>query len=124
MRAILIDPETREVSEVEIDPTSLDDYYRLIGCDCFTAVTIDDQGTTVYVDDEGLFKGPSVFFLIKGYPQPLAGRGLVVGTDAEGNTIEPSVSIDWVTDNVDVGVPMRAGSTLLFVGDRNVREIQ
>lgn len=38
------------------------------------------------VDDEGLFKNPEHFFLMAGYPRPLAGAAIIFGSDKEGNT--------------------------------------
>ena len=46
------------------------------------------------MDDEGLFKDSQEFFMIGNYPSPLAGRGLVIGCDAEGESISVQSSID------------------------------
>lgn len=123
MKAFLIDPDERSVTEVDYSG----DYrqiYTLIGAECFTAAEFNEFGDVVYVDDEGLMKGPTSFFIIEGYPQPLAGKGLVIGTDEEGDSQAPSTDLEWLQSNVDFGAPVKAGDTILFVGDRNVRTIR
>lgn len=85
--AYLIDPETSSISEVETDYSSRS-IYKLIDAQLFDVVYINDQRDVIYVDDEGLFHSKH-FFRIEGYPSPLAGKGLVLGTDNEGETISP-----------------------------------
>lgn len=93
MRAILIDPVNKTVSEVEHNG-DYRDIYRHIECDCFTVVGIDDVDS-VFIDDEGLLKDePGPFFALKGYPQPLAGKGLILGCDEDGETIAARMSLD------------------------------
>ena len=121
MQALLIDPAERTVSPVQLDGGNIDRMQQLIGCETFTAAYL-PNGDTIYVDDEGLFKQTS-FFLIEGITQPLAGKGLLMGSDDQGNSTEPSVSREWVVDNIDFGHPMIAGPVVLFMGDRAIREI-
>jgi hypothetical protein len=93
MRAILIDPVAKTVTEVE----HTDDYrdiYKHLECDLFTVVGIDEVDS-VFIDDEGLLKDePGPFFALAGYPQPLAGRGLILGCDEEGESIAARMSLD------------------------------
>tara|TARA_R110002051_G_scaffold159926_1_gene231388 strand:- start:9123 stop:9470 length:348 start_codon:yes stop_codon:yes gene_type:complete len=42
----------------------------------------------VIVDDEGLHKDGNRYFKLKDYPQPLAGRAIIVNTDEEGELID------------------------------------
>jgi len=99
MRAILIDPVAETVMEVEHNG----DYrniYDLIDCETFTVVGIDNDDA-IYVDDEGLLKDdPKHFFMFSGYAQPLAGKGLILGTDEEGNSVSPIISIEEVIERV------------------------
>ena len=69
--------------------------------DTFDVVYFDPD--TVYVDDNGLW-GASHFFQIDGM-QPLAGRGLVLGTDDEGDSIAPTTTLDalWRRARLCVG---------------------
>lgn len=119
MRAYLIDPEARTLSVVDYT----NNICELIGAERFDAARFSDQGDVVYVDDEGLFGSPTTLFLIEGYPQPLAGKGLVVGTDAEGNDIEPTTTLDWLIENLDFGSVANFGGVLMFMGDRHRRII-
>lgn len=94
--AYLIDPEQRTIEPVNLtqQPTALDEIYRHLGCRTISAVTLNARDN-VYVDDEGLINGPVYqFFGLKGVGQPIAGRGLVVGIDGDGNDIAPQTSLD------------------------------
>lgn len=85
MVGYLIDPFAQTVTPVEYDG----DYrsiYKLIGCSTFT-VASSSEGLDCYVDDEGLLNGPTDFFVFEDYPQPLAGKGLVLSHDEEGDSV-------------------------------------
>jgi len=81
--AHLIDPVKRIVTEVTIDRANgIQDLYEHLHCSIFTFVEINRNHDGIYVDDEGLYSPNQEFFLHKGYPhQPLAGYGLVIGTE-------------------------------------------
>lgn len=101
MKAYLIDPFTQTVSEVEYSG-DYREIYSLIDCDTFTCADFNPFGDTVFVDDEGLINGkPQEFFLIGDYPTPLAGKGLVLGTNEDGESVEPSMTIHQVAARVD-----------------------
>lgn len=114
MRAYLINPFDKTVTEVEYDG----DYksiYTLIDADCFDVARL-DKGDGIYVDDEGLISGkPQEFFLVRGYPTPLAGKGLLLGCNDEGETIEPFITLDELQSqvsfisNLEVAIGARAG---------------
>ena len=89
MKAYLIDPFEKSINEVEYSG-DYQDIYKLINADLFDVVYMDD-GIGVFVDDEGLFKDNQAFFQV-GYAM-LAGRGLVLGTDDEGESISPKISL-------------------------------
>jgi hypothetical protein len=107
MKAYLIDPWTRTVTEVQrgADNSShsrLREIYSLIDCDTITAVNPHNAGTDIiYVDDEGLFKDEQKFFLCRLWPQEaLAGKGLWVGTTPGGDDASPSVTRRYVEDHI------------------------
>lgn len=101
MDAYLIDPFTRTITQVEYSG-DYQEIYRLIGCDTFTCADINEYGDTVFVDDEGLINGkPQEFFLVADYPQPLAGKGLVLGTDQEGESVSPSITLEQLKARID-----------------------
>jgi hypothetical protein len=93
MKAYLIDPQAQTIEQVDYsgDYTQI---YDLINASLFTAATFNEAGDTCFVDDEGLFNGDNEFFIIADYPQPLAGRALVLGCNDEGESIEPSISLE------------------------------
>ena len=89
-KAILIDPKADLENAISvIDCGDFRDIQKHLKCDCFTTVQLDDRGTTLYVDDEGWIKYGSQLetvyhigaFMWEGYGSPLAGRGLILGTN-------------------------------------------
>lgn len=63
------------------------------------------NGEVLYVHEEGLLLDNTAFFRLKGplilYPQPLAGYGLVLGVDREGDSCDTEVPPELIRDNVD-----------------------
>jgi len=101
--AYLIDPFEQSVQEVNYfgDYTEI---YKHIKCDLFTVVGLNNKGDCVYVDDEGLLKDNQMFFKIQGYPEPLAGRGLILGTDEEGDSCSATLSFEDVRQMISFPV--------------------
>ena len=99
MKAFLIDPFTETVTEVE--QNGLEDIYQLIGCELICAVPIAARDV-IYVDDNGLYVEPPMpCFSYLGNPAPLTGKGLVVGSDDEGDDIEPAHSLARLTSRIN-----------------------
>jgi hypothetical protein len=92
MKAYLIDPYEHSVTKIDYSG-DYHDIYKLIDCQTFDCVGFRGFDDTIYVDDEGLYKDNLEFFMIKGYPQPLCGKALVLGYDVDGNSINPKVSL-------------------------------
>lgn len=96
MKAFLIDPFERTITEVEYNG----DYkhiYALIGCETFETIQIGDDGDAIYVDEEGLLGDLSkqAFFGVPSlYSQALAGKGLVLGSDALGGDTAPKITLE------------------------------
>lgn len=109
MKAYLIDPFTKTVSEVDYDG-NYQNIYKLISSDTnpvstFTCVNVNEAEDTVFVDDEGLLDNMNTqqFFSLNGYP--LAGKGLVLGTNEDGESVTPSISLkEFLMDN-DISFP-------------------
>lgn len=101
MQALLIDPANQTITTVELPDTGdkLPAMNEHLQCDMFDVVTL-PNGDTVYVDDEGLLKPLQHFFAVRGMPEPLAGRGLVVGTDNRGRSVTPTISLQELTEHV------------------------
>ena len=100
MKAILIDVINKEVREVEHDDT-LESIYKHVDCGTFDVVRIDNLNS-IYIDDEGLFIEDQQFFnyVIDLRVASLAGNGLILGVDDEGNTIEPTLTLEEVKSSV------------------------
>jgi hypothetical protein len=100
MKAILIDVENREVKMVEVEK-GIHAIYEKINCDCFTVVSLENEDA-IFIDDEGLLKlsETSKFFFIEGYHQPLAGNGLILGTDEEGESVDAKSSLEDIKNRV------------------------
>lgn len=94
MKAFFIDSEKEEIKEVEY--TNWEEISPMLGARCFTVAVFNKKEDCVYIDDEGLLSltEKSKFFEIEGYPQPLAGNGLVLGTNDEGESVEPSITLE------------------------------
>lgn len=101
MRAILIDAIAKTVTEVEMEGESYKEIHRLIGCECFTMAVQLENKDAILVDDEGLLKDPQHFFYVDGwYPMPLAGKGIIVGSDEEGETVAAKTDLRTVKGRV------------------------
>jgi hypothetical protein len=86
MQGYLINPEEKTVEVVELDDT-IDDIKTHIEAALFDVVRL-PHNDVIYVDDEGLYNKHD-YFALEGYMNPLAGRGLVLGTDSEGESTDP-----------------------------------
>lgn len=97
MKAYLIDPVQKAVTEVEHDESnSLASIYKHTRCDCIDLVHI-DRHDAIYVDDNGLLNGiPFGMFVLTGTHRaaPLAGYGLVLGVNNMGETVAPRITLD------------------------------
>lgn len=100
MKAILIDVEKKIVSTVDYTGYSdIDKYLKLDGRP-FTVIGMENNDA-VYIDDEGLLiDNPIGAFVIDGYPQPLSGNGLILGTDDEGETVACESTVEAITKRV------------------------
>ena len=99
MRGILINPWTKEITEVQVGP-DITDYYRLLSnplgpkVDCLTIAEYFKNMDTMYVDDEGLLKsGMRLFDVGRADDSLLAGNGLILGSDRAGNSRDAKSSL-------------------------------
>ena len=100
MKAILIDVKTQEIKEVEHDG-EIQNIYNLIDCRAFDLVRIDDVNS-IFVDDEGILKDNLYFeYSASGRVFQLAGSGLILGVDDEGNSIPPTLTVEDVKGKVN-----------------------
>ena len=94
MRAIKINSEAQTVEVIDFEG-DFEAIQKEIGVDCFTCVNLDNDGNTLYVDDEGLFKDVP-FFRLSLFGQPLAGNGLILGTGFEGESSHATCEVPKV----------------------------
>ena len=99
MRAILINPFTRTVSDIDTD-ASLDELYEFLQVEVITVMQVGASHVMI-LDDEGLMKSKieQEYFQLKGMDQPLAGRGLILA-DEYGESRPATLSIKEVEDKV------------------------
>jgi hypothetical protein len=101
MKAILINPKQKTITEIQIDG-SLEGYYRALECEVFTVPTYLKNGDALYADDEGLFKeelyGTDVSAFFPG--GPLVGNLLVVGTTKDGDSEDCKSTVGYVSSQI------------------------
>ena len=98
-KAILVDPFAHAISTVNVGHYT--DIQKHVGCDCFTTVRFDDRNTA-FVDDEGLINGTekAVRFVDEVYPQPLAGRVLILGDGFAGESADCTHTGEQIREKV------------------------
>lgn len=94
----MLDATNRTIREVAFDG----DYKSIYGflsspeaaVRLFQIIHLDD-GDEIYVDQEGLLRRPlpSCWFRWEGFPHPLAGNGLILGSNAEGEGRSPRITV-------------------------------
>lgn len=77
-----------------------------------------ENNDAVYVDEVGLLRDMSEqrFFYFEGCRNPLAGRGLILGTTNDGYSKDPVTSLEEVCKKVSFVMPLNTGGTLTWVG--------
>jgi hypothetical protein len=88
-KALMIDPFDQSTSVVDL---AVDEYGSILGsskavmdCSTIDIITLNDKHMAI-VDDEGLLRSDTRYSRLAEYPQPLAGRILVVGYDEDGES--------------------------------------
>ena len=108
LTGILIDPFLKKVNTVKVE-NDLKDFYRHIGCSMVEIVNLTQYIDNTYVqdiwvDEEGLLKNDQRFFKVSdlpfGHDGVIAGRGLILGSNREGNTISCDLSIEDVLPRI------------------------
>ena len=115
MKAILINPKEEIIRVISYDG----DYksiYQILECRAFECVYPFKNEDTIYIDEEGLLKDSNYSFAIKcddGTTISLMGKGLILGTDAEGESIECQSKLDDIKSRVTF-----KGKVAISEGDR------
>jgi len=104
MKALFIDPTDETIRFISYDG----DYksiYRILGCRTFEAVYPFDNGDTLWIDEEGLLKDSNFAFNIRAdnpkFNQTIMGKALVLGTDAEGESVECKTTLEDLKSRIN-----------------------
>ena len=104
MKAILINALARTITEVPFNGKfqGTNGAYGHVGCEMLEAPVINHKtGDSCLVDEEGLLSNDEKhFFLIEGAYQPFCGNGLVVGSNAKGDFVQPKLTLAQVQAKV------------------------
>lgn len=119
MRAILINPQDCTITEVDYTG-EYSNIYTHIEAQCFDCVRFGDkQGNTIFVDDEGLLNGKvsdvGMFRVDGDFPAYLAGKGLILATDAEGESVATDMDIEELRKKIAFGRPVRYMGEAVFM---------
>ena len=108
MRAILIDPTSCQVNQVEGEFNELQVVYTLLHCNCIEAFRLPGSSADwVICDEEAKLKEvPAPLFRLTDFHDSISGRALVVGVDEEGDNIEPATPLKQVQAMVQFLVPL------------------
>lgn len=103
--AYVLDPATQIMRPVKLDARDPGrDVNRHLGC-IFTERVPVDHGHAIYIDDNGMNNSLSGFTILDGWPNPLAGRLVVVGIDENGRRVTPSLSMSEIAEKLTVVRP-------------------
>lgn len=99
MKGYKIDVVKKEVIEVELS-SDYRDIYKIVDCEIFSCPLIYENGDSLFCDDEGLLKPMHGFFLLENYPQPIAGNGLILGSNEEGESEDAKTDFETIKSQV------------------------
>lgn len=94
VHGFLIRPKEKDIISVLHNPDDKEIYKIIESGDSGFDVLHIDPTNIVLVDEEGLLKDQRYYFEIAGHPFPVAGRGLVLGTNVEGDTISTNLTLE------------------------------
>ena len=101
IKLISIDPSKQTIEEVEIQANNLKALYQHIGCHTIDFVCRTPKGDALIVDDEALLHEPQPpAFRFGYYPYRIHGIALVAGSDSNGRTVEPKLTLQQVRNLV------------------------
>tara|TARA_R110000822_G_scaffold4672_2_gene20173 strand:+ start:94 stop:438 length:345 start_codon:yes stop_codon:yes gene_type:complete len=89
-KAVLIDPYVGEITDVVVGDWK--DIQKLLQCDCFGSGGYTETNDAIYVNDEGLYTETMYVKIPDLYPDPYAGRVLILGMDDDGDSADSNMS--------------------------------
>lgn len=99
IKVILINPETKTITEAMIEP-NLQGFYATIGCEMVEAsypASLAKKGSFLYIDEEGRLKD-NYYFSFEG--QEYAGTAIVIGGIYNENEKETKLTVEEVAQGV------------------------
>ena len=105
MKAYLIDPVARTVTDIEVDETNdhamLMSLYAHMQCVTLEAVNPLNAGhDVIYLDENGKFHPTGSFFCRLWPHDLLTGRAIWIGCDGKGGNCAPEMSRDYVAAHI------------------------
>ena len=97
MKAIVINPFDETIEEA-IYLGHYKEIYSFLECRTFDCVYLDNR-EVLYIDDEGLLVNETRYFTINN--RVLAGKGLILGSDKDGETADVGLTLQMVKDMVE-----------------------
>lgn len=98
IKGILIDPEERTVTDVEVE-YSLEAWYKLLDCEYieFAFISLKEGDVQMICDEEGLYTDKSQFTFSSGNYQQFAGKALIVDFEEALDDNDEEYPIDHLT---------------------------
>lgn len=95
IKGILIDPEERTVTDVEVE-YSLEEWYKLLDCDYveFAFISLKARDVQMICDEEGLYTDKAQFTFSSANYQQFAGKALIVDFEEELDDNDEPYPID------------------------------
>jgi hypothetical protein len=100
VRAIMIDPEQHSVQEIEIEP-GLENLHKALDCtyvELFRGAFGNDD---LWIDEESVLHDPIYFFSAPHFPQPIAGKALILAYDDEGECRSTMQAVEEVRASLE-----------------------
>ena len=93
MKALLVDPENEFIAPLLVKDDDYQHIRQVIGCKSLAVARTLYNGDAVFVDEGVLLDTkPRHLFRLPGQRQPIAGRAVIVGTDALGESVDVKTS--------------------------------
>ena len=107
MKVFIIDTNLKGIFQKELDgDMNYKDIYKYLHTDvkrCSTFDTVRVRGTNdcIFVDDEGLLVPKNYMFTFDHLDsRNLFGNGLIIGSDLNGESISPQMSLAWYRERI------------------------
>lgn len=102
-KAIKINVETKTIEAIML-PKHFGEISKAIGngCTLFCCPIVFDNDDTIYADDESLLRYDDIKggFTMEGWKYPIVGNAIVLGTDAEGDSVDVKSDVDDLSSRI------------------------